>query len=79
MWGVVQMLLAIVGTIVIVSVFFLMCASIAKGLAFKSPTRDGDSFGNRLAGHGPNDEIAEPRMRDRITQVRERARRFSRS
>ena len=64
------MVVTIVGTIVVVTVFFLICASIAKALAFRSPTPDGDTVGNRLAGHGPNDEIHEPTVRERVARVR---------
>ena len=44
-------------TLLIVAAFVLGYASIIKMLAFRSATRDGDSFGSRLMGHGPDDEV----------------------
>lgn len=38
-------------------VFAVGCGSILKFVAFRARTRDGDSFANRLLGHGPDDEV----------------------
>lgn len=66
---------SVLATIVVVSVFFTICASIAKLLAFRTPTRDGDSIGNRLAGHGPNDEVVYRSLRERMADLLTRRRR----
>jgi len=63
------MWLSVVYTVIFLVVMLLFCAHIARLLAFRSQTRDGDSFGNRLAGHGPNDEVAYRSPRQRVADL----------
>ena len=48
---------------------FLFCAYLARLLFFRTQMRDGDSWGNRLAGHGPNDEVAYQSPRERVAAL----------
>ena len=50
-------LVGIVLTCLILAGFVVGYATLAKFTAFRAHTRDGDSFGNRLMGHGPDDEV----------------------
>ena len=68
------MWLSVVYTVVFLVVMLLFLAHIARLLAFRSQTRDGDSFGNRLAGHGPNDEVAYRSPRQRLADLLSRRR-----
>ena len=40
-----------------------------KVLAFRTRTPDGDSFANRMLGHGPNDEVFYHSQRTRLRNL----------
>jgi hypothetical protein len=49
--------------------FAVGCGSMIKIMAFRSKTPDGDSFANRMLGHGPDDEVYYNTSRTRISRL----------
>ena len=68
------MWLSVLYTILVVGGMFLFCAYLARMFFFRTRMRDGDSWGNRLSGHGPNDEVAYQSPRERLAALRARRR-----
>ena len=46
--------------------FAVGCGWMVKVVAFRTSTPDGDSYANRMLGHGPNDEVFYESRRTRL-------------
>jgi hypothetical protein len=68
------MWLSVLCGLVVVAAMFGFCVYLARLFAFRTQLRDGDSWGNRLAGHGPHDEVAYVSPRERLAALRARRR-----
>lgn len=66
--------LAVVCAAAVLALLTVGFGSIIKAVAFGIPTQDGDTLGNRMSGHGPDDEVFLPSAREQMRSLNARLR-----